>query len=558
MKSDVDSFGAVLVGGMQVATNFTKLKLAQTGFEDPNAHCLAGKFIAGSIIELTPVPCDATQAVICRQILIGDVDCSTPTTFVKKNTFDLLLDPKLQIEKKIGIERKKKTFKAIMENLDQTKSFKAIFSNLWYASTPCFDVKGVTSQESGEKSILKACKWKEKPISCSAIFTTFPTDRGMCCTFNMKAAADIFQGSEFPGLVKSLQESDKNNSFADSTLPKYYLTNNEPKTLPGRGKGLVLILDAHTDLLAAGSIDSDFEGFLGYIGGNSSFPLLSQGGFEILPGHNNIIALSGSKIDAEEDLRSLKVEDRNCKFPDERDGLTLYKTYSYTNCIFECSLLYAKDSLKTENNSTYDCIPWYFPSSSDAITLCDPWETIQFLDYMITNIPDDQCPQCKPDCQTTLYERSVTSVPFRRCDSNNLGVSFFCNLNSKDGPKPNKFAQQVFNEYAIRGLNETFLQSLQSGMRTYAKTLTDGDVFTLNPKTYDAYDKDIAMVEIFFQKSTIFQMGIQPRMTWIDYLSTVGGLVGLVLGMGIVSFIELIWLCMRIAAKKYNFSHIIP
>ena len=131
-------------------------------------------------------------------------------------------------------------------------------------------------------------------------------------------------------------------------------------------------------------------------------------------------------------------------------------------------------------------------------------------------------------------------------------------MNSKDGPKPNKFAQQVFNEYAIRGLNETFLQSLQSGMRTYAKTLTDGDVFTLNPKTYDAYDKDIAMVEIFFQKSTIFQMGIQPRMTWIDYLSTVGGLVGLVLGMGIVSFIELIWLCMRIAAKKYNFSHIIP
>ena len=279
----------------------------------------------------------------------------------------------------------------------------------------------------------------------------------------------------------------------------------------------MLILDAHTDLLAAGSIDSDFEGFLGYIGGNSSFPLLSQGGFEILPGHNNIIALSGSKIDAEEDLRSLKVEDRNCKFPDERDGLTLYKTYSYTNCIFECSLLYAKDSLKTENNSTYDCIPWYFPSSSDAITLCDPWETIQFLDYMITNIPDDQCPQCKPDCQTTLYERSVTSVPFRRCDSNNLGVSFFCNLNSKDGPKPIKFAQQVFNEYAIRGLYETF-----------------------------------------FQKSTIFQMGIQPRMTWIDYLSTVGGLVGLVLGMGIVSFIELIWLCMRIAAKKYNFSHIIP
>jgi hypothetical protein len=48
-------------------------------------------------------------------------------------------------------------------------------------------------------------------------------------------------------------------------------------------------------------------------------------------------------------------------------------------------------------------------------------------------------------------------------------------------------------------------------------------------------------------------MGHSPRMNWIDYLSAVGGLLGLVLGMGIVSFIELIWLCFRLAARKWNF-----
>ena len=45
---------------------------------------------------------------------------------------------------------------------------------------------------------------------------------------------------------------------------------------------------------------------------------------------------------------------------------------------------------------------------------------------------------------------------------------------------------------------------------------------------YDAYEKDIAMVQIYFKKSTIFEMGSQPRMNWIDYLSTVGGLLGLI------------------------------
>jgi hypothetical protein len=43
-------------------------------------------------------------------------------------------------------------------------------------------------------------------------------------------------------------------------------------------------------------------------------------------------------------------------------------------------------------------------------------------------------------------------------------------------------------------------------------------------------------------------------MTWIDYFSTVGGLLGLVLGMGIISFVELIWLCLRILAKHNNMT----
>jgi hypothetical protein len=49
-------------------------------------------------------------------------------------------------------------------------------------------------------------------------------------------------------------------------------------------------------------------------------------------------------------------------------------------------------------------------------------------------------------------------------------------------------------------------------------------------------------------------MGSQPKMTWIDYFSTVGGLMGLVLGMGIVSVIELVWLCLRLGSRKLGLT----
>ena len=82
----------------------------------------------------------------------------------------------------------------------------------------------------------------------------FNGHKGMCCSFNMKAADDIYLGESYPQLLTRLQESDKNASFSNSIVPDWYEKKSEPKTLPGRNKGLVLILDAHTNLFAAGSL----------------------------------------------------------------------------------------------------------------------------------------------------------------------------------------------------------------------------------------------------------------------------------------------------------------
>jgi hypothetical protein len=72
---------------------------------------------------------------------------------------------------------------------------------------------------------------------------------------------------------------------------------------------------------------------------------MSMEGFEISPGHINLVSLKASKIEADDALKSMNVADRKCKFPTEVDGLEIHQTYSYSNCILECSLLYARQQV---------------------------------------------------------------------------------------------------------------------------------------------------------------------------------------------------------------------
>ena len=339
-----------------------------------------------------------------------------------------MLNPILFQQQNKAIQAKSKYFKQMFDRLDQSGSYQGFFSSMWYSTLPCFDVQGVTAQSDGTSALLKYCEWKGTPMSCAAIFNTFPTDRGMCCSFNMDAADEIFAGSTFPGLISLLDSQDRNSSFTNPNVPKSYILNNEPQVQPGQNKGLLVMLDAHSDLFSASSVGSDNEGFVALVHPSGSFPFTMLDGFKVQPGHLNSVALSGTSIDAEDDIRPIDPVDRNCYFSDETDQLQLHQVYSQSNCDFECSIEYAKQRMQDTSNAS--CIPWYYPSSDTQITFCDPWQTIDFFYFMFDEIPDDQCAKCLPDCSQTAYETSVTTDPLRRCDSSNLGVSFLCNIDN--------------------------------------------------------------------------------------------------------------------------------
>ena len=58
---------------------------------------------------------------------------------------------------------------------------------------------------------------------------------------------------------------------------------------------------------------------------------------------------------------------------------------------------------------------------------------------------------------------------------------------------------------------------------------------------YDAFKKDIALVNFYFEQPYVQQYKRQHSLTIQDFIAQVGGLFSLAVGMSIVSVFELIW-----------------
>jgi hypothetical protein len=309
---------------------------------------------------------------------------------------EALMDPTVNTETPEAIDDLLNITRYIIRSMNFTRGFRTSFTALWHSKLPCFDTIGMSAEEEGERGILKQCRWKGRLVPCSGIFTTFPTDRGMCCSFNVKAANNIFSDSHFSSLVQQLQEEDYNTSFGNKTLPEWFTDKGEPTAQTGSNMGLEVVLDAHSDKVESLSISRDFEGFTGLITDSGSFPLTFHKGFEIRPGHNNLVAVTATVIDADEDLRNLEPTTRKCLFPDETKNIKLFKNYSQANCFLECSLMFAQRLLASKHGLTHGCTPWYFPFVDDSFEMCDPYQTAEILEAMKNDVPVDECRYCLP------------------------------------------------------------------------------------------------------------------------------------------------------------------
>ena len=504
--------------------------------------------------------CDDEFGVICETYPVDEVDCSAVTAeepppddpeSYTNSIADKMLNPDRKKASSAAIRKIKRRYKETFRYLNMRKIYDNIFELLWYSQLPCFDVEDYSSLYPGERSVLKQCSWKGVSMSCSAIFSKFPTDRGMCCAFNLQRAEKIFVQSNFAKNVQNLQGQDKKNSYVSGKKPKWYKDDEEPKSQVGTNKGLRVVLDAHTNLIADSSVREDFQGFIAIVNPHESYPLTMQRSIRIKPGHDNLVAMSATKIRANEDIRDVDSEKRYCYFHDEHP-LRLHQNYSQSSCVLECQMEYAQEQLKILDQRAANCTPWFLPVAKKEVFLCDPWRAVDFVRAMEA-IPSGRCAHCLPDCAGIIYTQTSTSVPFRRCDNKNLGVSPMCNLQDNTIAQPPIYGHQLMHEYKNAEVSPWYIKERFTELDNY-RSFSFNDIFNFNKNTsYDAYEYDIATVEFYFETPTVFEFYRSARMGPIDFLSQVGGLLGLCVGFSLCSLIELLyWFLIRIpcGAKK--------
>ena len=72
--------------------------------------------------------------------------------------------------------------------------------------------------------------------------------------------------------------------------------------------------------------------------------------------------------------------------------------------------------------------------------------------------------------------------------------------------------------------------------------------------TYDAFEKDIAIANFYFDQSNVVQYKHGLRMTTVGFLSQIGGLMGLSIGMSFVSLIEILYFIVIRLSRNLNDS----
>jgi len=97
-----------------------------------------------------------------------------------------------------------------------------------------------------------------------------------------------------------------------------------------------------------------------------------------------------------------------------------------------------------------------------------------------------------------------------------------------------------------------YYQHLLNYTRTRKKEYSSKTGFILDDINYDPYLRDIALVEIYFMTPFIFKYKIMPSMNWIYFFSNIGGFLGLLMGMGIVSILEITALVVNIVQDVFS------
>ena len=328
--------------------------------------------------------------------------------------------------------------------------------------------------------------------SCNYFQPVF-TDLGMCHAFNAQTIIDLLTDSYYK---ESFFEAFQHDLNPNETIHKgkksghsfnFYLMGNHGIRISSHGKGLY------------GKDQPPSKFMLGLSNNQEYFNLKSsskivQAGFKI------ILNVQAMEIIPSENLKSLPIESRNCRFPEETDNLEIFKTYSQSACEFEFLLKKAREACK--------CTPWFIPhpSKEKKHTICDIYGNYCF--ESIWNKNQFNVKGCLPGC----HQLKFTSSEIRE----RLDAEYICTK----GDPHSRMRSLASKVTQLNGYQ--FLQKIHS-MKNRGNS---DDIFNNTQAMVEIckelIENEFAEVSVMFERPEYIRTKTSERMAFADQLGVIG------------------------------------
>ena len=384
-------------------------------------------------------------------------------------------------------------------NLNLTDLLEDLMNSTDYNSI--FHGNGESESKFDPNSMIPWCEKKElddmdkhnvpeqlQTLNCD-LFDPVVTDVGICHSFNAKPTADMLQDSYFKKNFETVYKTD---------LSKESIINGT-----GSGQEHALnfyLMDSDFRRLSKKTKPSSFR--LGLSTQTEYFDMKYISKW-IKPGFHTIWKVQAMEIFPSGNLRSVPIDKRNCKFPDETEGLDIFKIYSRKACQFECRLKKAAEVCQ--------CHPWNIPNKvqKNKHTLCDVYGNFCFNTIMNRKSTWKNC-TCLPTCHHIefTYNEQLNSIDVSVCENKYSVESKIAGIMVENGYNSLAYKYFKMKEYEKFGSNDT---------------LEKWDIDSFKTELCkEMLLKYMAKVSVMFDKETYVRTKTSLKVTFTDKLAAFG------------------------------------
>ncbi len=321
------------------------------------------------------------------------------------------------------------------------------------------------------------------------------TEEGLCYTFNGALPRETYRRSS-SWIVQLLNEESPPTRFPDDMI---------------RHK-MVMALDAGRTTKPRLSS----EKFKVFLSDRHNLVRTRGRGIDIDTGYHHRIKMYVTQQVADEDIRDVPVDKRQCRFLDEiLEGRTTLGYYTKSNCMLEClGLLWRKQ---------YSCANWDDPNGDrESFPLCNGFQRGKQDGMVINKTELAWCEsECPDDCEEIQYEVGVDTKPFEETECDQTSTYGAKDLLSWTMAKTGRLAWVPFaNVYHQLASTEDYSINLSVPIHMASQGhFSEHHAVDLCLKMAK---NDFAGVLLEFARSTAKRMRLQRGATFEEKLASIG------------------------------------